>query len=48
MVTKGKGGGDGWELGTGICTQSYIEWMINGDLLYTTGKSTQYSLIGCM
>lgn len=27
-----------------ICTL-YIEWMVNRDLLYSTGNTTQYSLI---
>ena len=34
-----------WEFGTGICTLLYIEWMVNRDLLYSTGNSTQYSVI---
>ena len=28
-----------------ICTLLYMEWMVNRDLLYSTEKSTQYSVI---
>ena len=34
-----------WGFGTGICTLLYIDWINNGDLLYSTGKSTGYSVI---
>ena len=37
-----------WELGIGKCTLLYMEWMINGDQLYSTGKSTQCSVITYM
>ena len=42
------GGKDGWGFGIGICTLQYIEWMVSGDLLYSPGKSTQYSVITYM
>ena len=32
----------------GICTLSYMEQLANGDLLYSTGNSTQYSVMICM
>ena len=31
----------------GICTLRYMEWLANDDLLYSTGNSTQYSVIIC-
>ena len=34
-----------WGFVIGMCTLLYIEWMVNQDLLYSTGNSTQYSLI---
>ena len=47
MVTKGDrlGGGMVWVFGIGMCTLLYMEWMVNGNLLYGTGNSAQYSLI---
>ena len=39
------GGGMDWGFGTGIHTLRYMEWMASGDLLYSTGNSTQYSII---
>ena len=50
MVTKGEGlgGGMNWGFGIGICTLLYIEWIVNGDLLYSPEKSTQYSVITYM
>ena len=42
------GGGMDWEFGTGTCTLWCIEWMVNRDLLYSTGKSTQYSVVAYM
>ena len=48
MVTKGDRwgmGGMDWGFGIGICTLSYIELLANGDLLYCTENSTQYSVI---
>ena len=48
-LPKGKGGeGMDWKFGTGICTLLYMEWMVNGDLLHSTGNSTQYSVIAFM
>ena len=34
-----------WKFGTGICTLLYMEWMVNRNLLYSTGNCTQYSVI---
>ena len=34
-----------WRFGTGICTLTYIDCLVNGDLLYSTENSTQYSVI---
>ena len=34
-----------WGFGTGMCTLRYMEWLTNGDLLYSTENSTQYSVI---
>ena len=46
LKTKGAGGGrDGLGIGIGICTLRYIELLADGDLLYSTGNSTQYSVI---
>ena len=48
MATKGyrwSGGGMEWGFGTGICTLRYMEQLANRDLLYSTGNSTQYSVI---
>ena len=42
MVTKGERWG---EAGINIYTQLYIKQIINKDLLYSTGNSTQYSVI---
>ena len=42
-ASYGLGGGMGWEFGTGLCTLRYTA--PNGDLLCSTGKSTQYSVI---
>ena len=44
-LPKGTGLGEGW---TGMCTLLHMEWMINGDLLYSTGDSAQYSVITYM
>ena len=45
-LTKGKDGGGGMdsEFVIGICTLQYTEWTVNGDLLYSIGNSTQYSV----
>ena len=47
MVTKGDGPGWGMDRGVGIglCTLRYMERLTNGDLLYSTESSTQYSVI---
>ena len=47
MVTKGDRSGRGMDgnFGPGRCTLLYMEWMGNGVLLYSTGNSTQYSVI---
>ena len=48
MVTKRErlvGDRDESGFGTGICTLFYMEWMVNRDLLYSTGNSTQNSVI---
>ena len=37
-----------WEFVTGICTLLYREWMVNRELLYSTGNSTQYFVITYM
>ena len=44
---KGQVAGRGmdWGFGTSMCTLVYMEWMVNGDLLYSTGNSTKYSVI---
>ena len=34
-----------WGFGIGICTLRYVEWLASGALLYSTGISTQYSVI---
>ena len=33
------------DLGTDICTLMDMKCMVHSDLLYSTGKSTQYSVI---
>ena len=47
MVAKGEGerGEMDWEFGVGRCKLSYMEWINNKILLYTTGNSMQYSVI---
>ena len=45
---SGEGGGMNLEFGIGVCTLLCMEWMVNGDLLYSTGNSTQYSVITYM
>ena len=49
MVTKGETMGQGWgdKLGEWVCTYThmYIEKMVNGDLLYNTGRSAQCSVV---
>ena len=50
QVIRGSGEGEGMnlEFGIGVCTLLCMEWMVNGDLLYSTGNSTQYSVITYM
>ena len=47
MVTKGEtlGGGIQREVGIDMYTLLYVEWMSNNDLLYSTGKCTQWSVV---
>ena len=47
VVTKGEtlGRGINWEGGIGVCTLPYTKLRSNEDLLHSTGKSTQYSVI---
>ena len=42
------GGGINWETGNGIYTLLYIKQITNKDLLYSTGNSTQYSVMAYM
>ena len=45
----GKGeGGINWKIGTDIYTLLYIKQITNKDLLYSTGNSTQYSVMAYM
>ena len=41
-------GGRKWEVGIDIYTLLYMEWISNKDLLHSTGKSTQYSVVTSM
>ena len=34
-----------WDLGIGIGTLLYMEFLVSGDLIHNTGNSTQYSVI---
>ena len=46
MVTKGgRGGGINWEIGFDIYTLLYIKQITNKNLLYSTGNSTQCSVV---
>ena len=45
MVSRGKGGRLNCEIGTDIYTLLYIEHITNKDLLLSTEKSTQYSVM---
>ena len=47
LITKGDRCERGmyWGFGIGICTWWYMEWLASGDLLYSTGNSSQYSVI---
>ena len=42
------GGGINWEIGTDINTLLYIKQKTNKNLLYSTGNSTQYSVMTYM
>ena len=44
MVTRGEGLGGGIvrEFGIDMYTLLYLKWIINKDLLYSTGNSAQY------
>ena len=47
----GVGGGSGgmhWEIGIDMYTLMCIKWMTNKNLLYSTGNSTQYSVMAYM
>ena len=44
----GRGGGRKWETGIDIYTLLYIKQVTNKDLLYSTGKSAQYSVMTYM
>ena len=50
MVIKGERGKGqiNWEIGTDINTLLYIKQITNKNLLYSTGNSTQYSVITYM
>ena len=41
-------GGINWEIGIDIYTLLYIKEITNKDLLYSTGNSTQYSVMAYM
>ena len=42
LLPKGTGwGGMHWGFRIGMCTQRYMGWLVNGDLLYSIGISTQ-------
>ena len=43
-----RGGGINWEIGIDIYTLLYIKQISNKDLLYSTGNSTQYSVMAYM
>ena len=42
------GGGISWKIGIDIYTLLYIKQITNKDLLYSTGNSTQYSVMAYM
>ena len=51
MVTKGESdreGGLNWEIGIDIYTLLYIKQITDKDLWYSTGNSTQYSVVTYM
>ena len=49
MLTREEwGGGINWEIGIGTYTLLYIKEITNKDLLYSSGNSTQYSVMTFM
>ena len=49
MVTRGEGGeGLNWEIGMDIHPLLYVKQITSKNLLYSTGKSTQYSVMTYM
>ena len=48
MVTGVYGGGVNWKTEIDIYTLLYIKYITNKDLLYTTGNSTQRSVMAYM
>ena len=48
MVTGVYGGGVNWKTEIDIYTLLYIKYITNKDLLYTTGNSTQPSVMAYM
>ena len=49
LLPRGKeDGGINWEIGIYIYTLLYIKWITNKGLLYSTGNSTQYSVMTYM
>ena len=49
MITRGEGvGGINWEIGIDIYTLLHIKQITNKNLLYSTGNSTQYSVMTYM
>ena len=44
----GRRGWTNWEIGIDIYTLQYIKQITNKDLLYSTGNSTQYSVMAYM
>ena len=48
MVTRGGGGGINWEIGIDIYTLLHIKQTNNKDLMYSTGNSTQSSVMTSM
>ena len=48
MARGEKGGGINWEIGIDIYTLRYIKQITSKDLLYSTGNSTQYTVMAYM
>ena len=44
-IEEWRRGGMDWGFKIGLCTVLCMEWMINRNLLYSTGNSIQYSVI---